>query len=706
MKKSFIYNMAAMLLGGAVAVCGLTACTSEDNVVENAQKPVQQAPVCYLSLPATIGDAGQTRAVTLGENTATTSFETTDKVYVYIEGQGANDGILAYGYDMTNNEMASMTLSNINGTTCDLSGALTFYYNMGAYTPAENDIVHLVYNMYNASYDSYSFKYANQNGNKDAGYTDPSGYDVPEYYCWGAGHYDFAEAKMVVTTATGDDTNGYTLELKQYDDPSKTTVSFKNLQSMFRQRLTFTDKNSQAIAAPTITKFTVTTANDKIVSTYYPFGPAPMATNYVYSPLEIEDPTLTTDGDIYFVLAFNDENKNEALILTAEDTDGNIYTVTKAAPASGFANGNYYYGTAAMAWLKCPRPTVTGTSASPTYGIFNVEEDPVALTISGTSEDYRFSLSHGGTVTLDNVTASNYYTFISQDISANDDLQMILTGTNQITTAADYGISVAGEGRNLLLSCTGASATLTVTSKNLMCCGIHDTDYDFTGMTPPNNYDYTDEIDVSAKLAAPGYSVIRSARIAGPDNNSDGYPDNYTWTYTVFPKTAYYAATSDDVGKVIGSDGKIYATQAAAEAVSGVTAVAMIAFVGKIDGECEHGMAISLTDAYGYNATYAQATGDIIIPDWQTAHPVSGGTWRLPSEADWQRMIWGYYTATPEGAAAATATKAALTEGYYWTSTEVDADNAKLIYYDGSTYASVQSSAKTNPWHVRACLAF
>ncbi|MBR0050249.1 MAG: hypothetical protein IJP74_13205, partial [Prevotella sp.] len=61
-------------------------------------------------------------------------------------------------------------------------------------------------------------------------------------------------------------------------------------------------------------------------------------------------------------------------------------------------------------------------------------------------------------------------------------------------------------------------------------------------------------------------------------------------------------ATTEDIGKIIGADGKIYATKEAAEA-AGITAVAMIAYVGN-DAETSstynHGLALALKDVAGY----------------------------------------------------------------------------------------------------------
>ena len=120
----------------------------------------------------------------------------------------------------------------------------------------------------------------------------------------------------------------------------------------------------------------------------------------------------------------------------------------------------------------------------------------------------------------------------------------------------------------------------------------------------------------------------------------------------------------------------------------------------------EENLAISLTDVYAYNASYEQATGAVILPTWAAAHPITGGTWRLPSEKDWQYMMWGSYTDSPS----VTQVNAALctildNDKYFWTSDSVDAEKAKAIYFN-DTFASVQTLGKGEYYRVRACLAF
>lgn len=203
--------------------------------------------------------------------------------------------------------------------------------------------------------------------------------------------------------------------------------------------------------------------------------------------------------------------------------------------------------------------------------------------------------------------------------------------------------------------------------------------------------------------------------------------DTYTYTKTGFPfengkyyditvnltKIPFGAVKAADLGKVVGADGKLYDNASAATS-AGTTAEAMIAYVGKVDDVCDHGLAISLTDAYGYNATFAEATGNAIIPSWALYHGVNGCTWRLPSEKEWQYMLWGNYLANRDASdisdfmsKLSLAGGAALAQdAYFWTSTEVDTDNAKAIYQDNGSCASINSTPKTEYWHVRACLSF
>ena len=77
-------------------------------------------------------------------------------------------------------------------------------------------------------------------------------------------------------------------------------------------------------------------------------------------------------------------------------------------------------------------------------------------------------------------------------------------------------------------------------------------------------------------------------------------------------------ATAEDIGKVIGVDGKIYANVAAAKAAS-TTACAIIAYVGSETAESQkHGLAIAMKDAAAGSMHWKSSLGDIDNPNQYT----------------------------------------------------------------------------------------
>ena len=170
-------------------------------------------------------------------------------------------------------------------------------------------------------------------------------------------------------------------------------------------------------------------------------------------------------------------------------------------------------------------------------------------------------------------------------------------------------------------------------------------------------------------------------------------------------------ATSEDIGKIAGKDGKIYATKADAEAVATGNAVAMIAYVGTAS-DCAHGLAIALADESAMNWGNAGTA-------CSGKAAVTGGTWRLPSDKDWQYMFIGcgssgsYSTPTfameksYSGLASklTTAQGAALQSEFYWSSTKDEPNGAWGVVFEGSN-ATFYMEDKTVDHKVRACLAF
>ena len=210
------------------------------------------------------------------------------------------------------------------------------------------------------------------------------------------------------------------------------------------------------------------------------------------------------------------------------------------------------------------------------------------------------------------------------------------------------------------------------------------------------------------------YNITRSAAPAGPKAAAE--------------------ATAEDLGKVIGDDGKIYADAAAATA-AGHPAVALITYVGSDNGEAapyNHGLALALNDAstgckwctstgtvHTYNAehssSFASESGlqynndthnsefypafKAAIANNGTAAPTGCSSWFLASGYQWKQMI-----------GATGLNNLGLTgNAYYWSSTERDADHAWIIStFDGdsSNWGSIDKDGDSGLSRVRACLAF
>ena len=151
--------------------------------------------------------------------------------------------------------------------------------------------------------------------------------------------------------------------------------------------------------------------------------------------------------------------------------------------------------------------------------------------------------------------------------------------------------------------------------------------------------------------------------------------------------------TAEDLGKVLCTDGSIYATVSEATAAS-KTAAAVIAYV-----DTENGKALALA--------LADDGGEM---DWATANTtaaahtpaVSGGTWTLASKDDWDNMInaAGSYTALRDGFSAVGGTN--MQQEAYWSSTSFSFYAWCYRFQYGSWFDDYQDGDD----YVRACLAF
>ena len=185
----------------------------------------------------------------------------------------------------------------------------------------------------------------------------------------------------------------------------------------------------------------------------------------------------------------------------------------------------------------------------------------------------------------------------------------------------------------------------------------------------------------------------------------DAYDIPSGWTVASYEAPSCTTATSDDIGKLIGQNGRMYYSTAEAT-LFGTTAEAIIAYVGEVAGVCTHGLALALTDAdWG---KYADAVGYTVMYDWNVNHSVTDGTWRVPSVEEWQYIMWGHYDSTlttaPVGKVMAVFPESPCN---FWSKDPVDGTYAYGVHYDNSTLkTSIQSLSKENNQRIRACLAF
>ena len=502
MKKS-IFTLGALTIAVALTA-GFTACTNEDNIIRDEQSAAVKTYT--VSIPASFEGDATTRAVTFDGTTSNSTFLSTEKVYVY----NVNTDEVMGGY-------LQPTDISANGKSCNLTGTLT-----GTSAISADDNLKLMYNLSNVStdktndnYKSYTyFNYDYQDGTQE-------------------GVLDGAEADVTVSSYTGGVLT------------TTATASFQNVQSMFRFQ--FVDENNAAI---NVKSLKIRSFQSALVTSYYPLktiGSQNSGDDYFVTLAN-----ATTDY-IYVAIRINESiNSNDVLTFTATDADGNEYEGTKDAPSGGFVNGKYYYNTSAIQLTKQPAriaPTITWTSVenasvSPDeyhcYNISGPSNDPAEITISGTSSGYWFQMKSAATIHLSGLTAT--YNSNDQFIYSYGNLNLDISGTNSITTK-NRGLAIFADG-TLKLSGNG---TLSVTVNDANCYGI----YAETNYSDSNNSD-------ASVLAAPGYTVTRSARIDGPDNNSNGVPDYYTWTYTVAPAAPFTVNAGGT--KVLFAPGNLQAT--------------------------------------------------------------------------------------------------------------------------------------------------
>ena len=182
--------------------------------------------------------------------------------------------------------------------------------------------------------------------------------------------------------------------------------------------------------------------------------------------------------------------------------------------------------------------------------------------------------------------------------------------------------------------------------------------------------------------------------------------------YEPEPELSAIVATSGDVGKVIGANGRLY-WNAEEATTSGTTAEAMIAY---LDMTNRTGLAIALADAG--TRTRIREAADTVANGWAPNHNVAHADWRLPSLADWRLIFAGCGGENPDSALTAnTAYNAGsigemlqTAGGTAFSSTDPYAsstgEGSQTWCFDFHTVTFLKIVTTRGIANVRACLAF
>ena len=182
--------------------------------------------------------------------------------------------------------------------------------------------------------------------------------------------------------------------------------------------------------------------------------------------------------------------------------------------------------------------------------------------------------------------------------------------------------------------------------------------------------------------------------------------------YPITVKMTKQVHTTANIGKIIATNGCIY-ENASAATTAGTVAAGMIAYLDSASN-CAHGLAIALDDE---NDEKSFSEASTAASQKNTALPVVGGTWRIPSKEDWQNIFIACRQEDDASSAEGDMKIAGFQEkissvgtGFtngttYWTST--DSPSAFCVYFSDTTQASFQGKQdKSEYYNVRAVLAF
>ena len=594
----------------ALMSIGFIACSDETFVTQNSTAPAGSYQLC---IPANIG-GGDTRALSYNSKTDgyDATFETTDEIGIFQVST----------YSMYSDCLHPAS----NGKSANLVGTPYFYS-----TPAVGDELILLYKV-----NTPTFNYSR----------------------------DFSKGDTEVEYALA------TVTVKTVDNGTITTsdATFHNPQSIFK--INFTGIGSGV----KIKKMTISSAKKKLVKSY--------SIDTDNNPNNFGDVTYTykdegtAQHELTFMLRFASnpygpqDESGEMVTFGAIGSDGHLYLGTKSV-SNDLDNSKYYHADVAMTDMGLAL-TMTDDATGKSVEIGEViKTKNAAYTLKNSGYNSTFWWFGGNnTLTLNGVTINNtsdsflYALADDEDPDNTKEHYLVLKGENivnssdnipsalsvfensslNISASAGGKLILNGQGTNIGIS---RNANVTLESGEITVNGgLWINDGSCIIIKNSGKFRLKDGYIDSGIKAANGYKLMTTTEGA------------YT-VYTVTAADPYEqpkalsTATTADIGKIIGSDGKIHVPNW--DLPKGVSPVAMITSISSTG----HGLALATERVKTWHAvegggwydesfTWNNAgdnnngkTATEIFNDWNANSKVSFGTWHMPTVAEWQQMVLG-----------------------------------------------------------------
>jgi len=641
MNNNIIKSLRRTLLctvAAAAVTIGFTACADDAFTTQNTTAPANGYKVI---IPAGIG-GGDTRAIAYNEteNRYDATFETTDRIIVYdVNKKALGIKTTEWGWN------DAYLNPDANGKTANLCGEINAFRTVDSWevvAPEVDDELMLFYNT----------------GGTGLGYY--RNYSGDDYYFTDIADYALAPVKI---SSIDEDGVIRTSE-----------ASFVNQQSIYRINFSGIESGVK------IKKIDIQSAKNQLVTYYLPFDKDNNpredfgVVSYIYEEEGIDQHELT------FMLRYSDNPNNyysdnpstsgDVFSFTAVGDNGHYY-MGKKEVTGDLKNGLYYQADVSMtdggSAMKVTNTTTGETlESSAYYQVYTNDADYLAENNGyGTCIEWYGGNDDNHTLTIKNLTIENSgdkaIAVKHGDGADNTKVvhKLVLDGVNTLSVTGNQNSLTVQDNCSLIISSSSSGTGRLILKANNIGLSL----WDNANVTIESgevtvdgrlgiNYTSSCIITKSGKLRVLTEQLNSTAGIKA----ASGYILNTTkegdyTVYTVSPAPdpiALSAVTTDDIGKIIGSDGNVYVPNYSLS--DNIRPVGMIASISSTG----HGLAIAMeairknSDDYRNGFSWDNSgeandgkTATEIFQNWATNNEVSFGTWRIPSKSDCQDMILG-----------------------------------------------------------------